>query len=239
VNPQNCAQKTANAVQVLGARFILDPVTFKLGPELGLPGGLAGYVMGRFGPIGDISVEEASDAAWCWNPCRIEENWIKDFSPSQAGVLYGQICVERGRDYLDGFSGVSRLAELSEKIVGSADEEGARIFAGWRDLDRPDDPEGRCYLLIQVLRELRFCRHVVAARSLNVSPVGLVKLKSSHNINLFGWEDSDDSPVSQEISDEVESLTAEFSGEDHKVLDEDERNEYVELVLAALAHADQ
>ena len=239
MNPQHCAQKTASAVQVLGARFMLDPVTFKTGPELGLPKGLPGYVMGRFGTIGDISAEEASDAAWCWNPSQIKENWIKDFSPSQAGALYGQICAERGRDYLDGFSGAARLVELAEKIVDSADGENAPTFTGWRNVNRPDDAEGRSYLLIQVLRELRFCRHIVAAKSLNVSPVGLVKLKSSYNINLFGWGDSDDSPTAQEISDEVESLTAESSGKDHEVLDEDERNEYVELVLAALAHADQ
>ncbi len=239
MNHQNCAQKTANAVQVLGARFMLDPITFKLGTEYGMPEGLPGYVMGRFGPIGDISAEEASDAAWCWNPWRIEENWIEDFSPSEVGALYGQVCAERGRDYLDGFSEASRLAVLAEKIVDSANGKDAQTFTGGRNLDRPDDPEGRSYLLIQVLRELRFCRHVAAAKSLNVSPVGLVKLKSSHNVNLFGWEDSEDLPASQEVSDEVESLTAESSGEDHKVLDADERNEYVELVLAAFAHADQ
>ena len=135
MNPQHCAQKTASAVQVLGARFMLDPVTFKTGPELGLPKGLPGYVMGRFGTIGDISAEEASAAAWCWNPSQIKENWIEDFSPSLAGALYGQICAERGRDYLNGFSGAARLVELAEKIVDSADGENAPTFTGWRNVE--------------------------------------------------------------------------------------------------------
>ena len=96
----SCAQDSAQAAQVLGARFMLDPTTFGRGVELGLPKSMASYVMGRMGVIGDISAQEATDAAWCINFDMINENWVDDLVPSAAGALYAQICVEQGRTYL-------------------------------------------------------------------------------------------------------------------------------------------
>ncbi len=235
----SCAQDSAQAVQVLGARFMLDRTTFGRGVEIGLPKSMASYVMGRMGVIGDISAQEATDAAWCINFDMIKENWVDDLSPSAAGALYAQICVEQGRTYLEGFAGAARLAELAGRIADAADGTDAALFAGWRDADRPDDAEGLAYLLVQVVRELRFCRHAAAARAAGVSPVSLVQAKNGgSNVGIFGWADSADQPADPQTVADIETATDAASALDHAVLNDDEQAEYVGLVSAALAHAE-
>ncbi|MDE0927386.1 MAG: hypothetical protein OSA06_01295 [Acidimicrobiales bacterium] len=235
----SCAQDSAQAAQVLGARFMLDPTTFGRGVELGLPKSMASYVMGRMGVIGDISAQEATDAAWCINFDMINENWVDDLVPSAAGALYAQICVEQGRKYLDGFAGAARLAELAGRIADAADDTDAALFAGWRDAARPDDAEGLAYLLVQVVRELRFCRHATAARVAGVSPSSLVQAKNGgSNVAIFGWGDSTDQPADSQTVTDIETATEAAAALDHSVLNEDEQTEYVGLLTAALAHAE-
>mgnify|MGYP003991131493 FL=1 len=224
---------------MLGARFMLDPTTFGRGVELGLPKSMASYVMGRMGVIGDISAQEATDAAWCINFDMINENWVDDLVPSAAGALYAQICVEQGRTYLEGFAGAARLAELAGRIADAADDTDAALFAGWRDAARPDDAEGLAYLLVQVVRELRFCRHATAARVAGVSPSSLVQAKNGgSNVAIFGWGDSTDHPADSQTVTDIETATEAAAALDHSVLNEDEQTEYVGLLTAALAHAE-
>ncbi len=199
------------------------------------------YVMGRLGVLGDVDQETAVEAAFFWNPSTIASNWAsadQDPSPSSAAPLYGQICVERGREYLAGFEGAARLAELLERVVDSADETDADLFAGWRDQPRPDDPEGRAYLLAQVARELRFCRHVVAVRAAGADRLGMVLAGGGEaNAGLFGWEDTSAGPVDPETHAAIEAATDEAAAADLACLSGDEREELVGLAEAALAHA--
>jgi hypothetical protein len=153
--------------------------------------------------------------------------------------LYAQICVEQGRTYLEGFAGAARLAELAGRIADAADDTDAALFAGWRDAARPDDAEGLAYLLVQVVRELRFCRHATAARVAGVSPSSLVQAKNGgSNVAIFGWGDSTDQPADSQTVTDIETATEAAAALDHSVLNEDEQTEYVGLLTAALAHAE-
>ena len=148
------------------------------------------------------------------------------------------ICAERGRDYLDGFAGSGRLADLLATVADNADDAGAALFAGWRDLERPDDDAGRAYLLVQTIRELRFCRHVVAARADGADPAGMVLSHSGEDqVKLFGWGDTDVEPVAADRMDAIEKATDEASAADLSPFSDDERSELVELATAAHAHA--
>jgi hypothetical protein len=95
------------------------------------------------------------------------------------------------------------------------------------------------YLLVQVVRELRFCRHAAAARAAGVSPVSLVQAKNGgSNVGIFGWADSADQPADPQTVADIETATEAASALDHAVLNDDEQAEYVGLVSAALAHAE-
>ncbi len=234
------ARRTAAPISDLGARFMLDGLAYKRGAELGLPSGMGTYVLGRLGVMGDIDLDTAVDAAFFWNPETIAANWSTDGSavtPSVAAPLYGQVCVERGREYLSGFEGAARLAELLERVVDSADDTDADLFAGWRDLDRPTDPEGQAYLLTQVARELRFCRHVAVVKGAGVNPLALVLTKGGEaNATLFGWTDLSCGPVDPEIHESIEAATDHAAAADLACLTDDERAELAELADAAHAH---
>ncbi|MBT3245520.1 MAG: hypothetical protein HN979_04610 [Actinobacteria bacterium] len=234
------ARHTATPIGDLGARFMLDGLAYKRGAELGLPSGMGTYVLGRLGVMGDVDLDAAVAAAFFWNPDTIATNWSADDSavtPSAAAPLYGQVCVERGRVYLAGFEGAARLAELLERVVDSADDTDADLFAGWRDLERPTDPEGRAYLLTQVARELRFCRHVTVVQAAGANPLALVLTKGGEaNANLFGWNDLSCGPLDPEAHASIEAATDQAAAADLQCLTSDERAELVELASAALAH---
>ena len=239
------ARETATPIGDLGARFMLDGAAYARGAELGLPPGMGTYVRGRLGALGDVDAETAVDAAFFWNPETIRSNWTPEdasgsgvTSPSAAAVAYGQICAERGREYLAGFEGAERLADLIGRVVDSANDTDAALFAGWRDLDRPSDATGRAYLLTQVARELRFCRHTRAVRAAGADPLGMVLAKGGEgNAALFGWTDLSPGPIDPETHEAIEAATDEASAADLACLTDDERSELVELVTAALAHA--
>ncbi|MBT5206997.1 MAG: hypothetical protein HOH21_10045 [Acidimicrobiaceae bacterium] len=56
------ARRLADPIGSLGARFMLDRTTFGRCADLGLPSGMAGYVQGRLGVMGDVSVAESAVA---------------------------------------------------------------------------------------------------------------------------------------------------------------------------------
>ena len=64
------ARRIADPIGSLGARFMLDRSTFDRCVELGLPDGMAGYVQGRLGVMGDVSADEAADAAYFFDRFR-------------------------------------------------------------------------------------------------------------------------------------------------------------------------
>jgi hypothetical protein len=234
------ARQIAEPVQVLGARFMLDGAAYARGPELGLPPGMGTYFLGRFGVLGDVDTDTVIEAAHFWNPDLIRANWTDsaDIGAGAGGAAYGVICAERGSDYLDGFAGSGRLADLLATVADNADDAGAALFAGWRDLERPDDDAGRAYLLVQTIRELRFCRHVVAARADGADPAGMVLSHSGEDqVKLFGWGDTDVEPVAADRMDAIEKATDEASAADLSPFSDDERSELVELATAAHAHA--
>ncbi|MEC9467103.1 MAG: hypothetical protein VX980_00915, partial [Actinomycetota bacterium] len=170
------ARRLAGPIGEFGARFMLDPVTFTRSTELGLPAGLASYVQGRIGVMGELDTATVINnklffdeglVARCWEePCAL--------SKSEAGAAYAAICAERGAAYLDDFSDAPKLAELLGRVADSADDSEAALFAGWRDAARPEDDHGRAYLLVATVRELRGCRHMWATRSAGVDPLRMV-----------------------------------------------------------------
>ena len=235
------ARRIADPIGSLGARFMLDRSTFGRCVELGLPEGMAGYVQGRLGVMGDVSADEAADAAYFFDRDFIAAGWAEDtaLTRSEGGAVYAQVCVELGRTYLDGFDGAERLADLLASVLDAADMSDLPLAVGWRDAARPPDAEGRAYLMTQAARELRLCHHVVESRSADVDPMGMVLAADGERwAAMHGYQDLSAGPQDDATRSLVEDATDAASAADLEVLDDDERSDLVTLVEAVFAHAD-
>ena len=90
---------------------MLDRSTFSRCAELGLPTGMPSYVQGRLGVMGDVSADEAADAAFFFDRGMITAGWEADcdLTRSEGGAAYALVCADLGRTYLEGFDGAERM----------------------------------------------------------------------------------------------------------------------------------
>ena len=149
----------------VGGRWMLHPDV--LGPcrGAGYPNGYAYYVTGRGGVLGDVEADVVTAAFGFFAPSLVRTMWEKGVpveGARAAAARYGAACAEWGRSRMHGFQHVDRLAELAARVATGADAAGLPLFAGWRAEPRPDDPAGRAYFLVHVLRELRGSVHLLA-----------------------------------------------------------------------------
>jgi|TARA_B100001105_G_scaffold235267_1_gene210318 hypothetical protein len=218
---------------------MLDRSTFGRCAELGLPAGMSSYVQGRLGVMGDISADEAADAAFFFDRGLITNGWEADcdLSRSEGGAAYAQVCVELGRTYLDGFDGAERMADLLATVLDAADMAGLALATGWRDAARPPDATGRAYLLTQATRELRLCRHVLAARAGGGDPMGMVLAVDGERFTaMHGYQDVAAGPQDEATLNAIGAVTDQANATDFEVLTADERTELVTLAEAAVVH---
>ncbi|HCV34374.1 MAG TPA: hypothetical protein DGF10_06870 [Acidimicrobiaceae bacterium] len=230
----------SRSINQFGARFMLDPVTFAMSVEAGMSTGFASHTQGRIGVMGDVDVELAVESMMFFDPDYVRANWTEPIAitKAEAGAAYAAICAERGRTYLEGFEGAARLAELLEQVADSADDTDAALFAGWRDAHRPEDAEGRAYLMVATIRELRGCRHMSACRAAGADPLAMTLAQSGVAWTaVHGFRDLHAAPADDELVEAVEAATEQADAENYECLTDDERAELIELIEAAVAHA--
>ncbi len=232
--------RISQPINEFGAWFMLDPATFARSVEAGMSTGWASHTQGRIGVMGDVDVEVAVANMLFFDPDYIRANWNAPMtiSKAEAGVAYAAICVDRGRLYLAGYNDAARLAELLEKVVDAADDTDADLFAGWRDAARPDDAEGRAYLLVATMRELRGCRHMATCRAAGADAETMTLAKSGLAwAGIHGFRNLHADPTPPEVVADIEAATDAADAGNFTCLTDDERTELVDLVEAAVAHA--
>lgn len=104
---------------------------------------------------------------------------------------YALACADWGRSRLGSFDRADRLVELVTAVVDGAELAGLSLFAGWQSQTRVNDPLGRCYQLLNVLRELRGSVHITAVVAHGVTPLQALlanpKNNGSETAERFGW----------------------------------------------------
>lgn len=241
MDARTTAQRVAGPINGFGSWFMIDPSTFARSVEAGMSDGWASHTQGRIGVMGDVDVEVAVENMMFFAPDYIRDNWNRPMSISkaEAGVVYAAICADQGRRYLAGFDGAARLADLLERVVDGADDTDAALFAGWRDAERPDDAEGRAYLLVATTRELRGCRHMAAARAAGCDPEAMALANSGLAwAGIHGFRNLHADPTPADQTEAIESATDDLDAPNYDCLTADERAELVDLVEAAVAHAE-
>ena len=241
MDARTTAQRLAQPINTLGARSMLDPVTAARCVEDGLPANpLASYVQGRLGVMGDIDADAAVNSLLFFDRDYAVGLWNEDsdLSKSDSGAVYAAISAERGTHYLEGFDDAARLSELLERVADSADDTVAPLFAGWRDVTRPDDPASRAYQMVIVVRELRGDLHMAACRNLGTDPLAMVLAGSGEGTaRMHGYTDLDHERASGAMLATAKEATDDLDARNYEFLTDDEWAELVTLVDAAVVHA--
>ncbi len=230
------ATRLAPMISDLGGRFMMDPVGFGRAGEMNIEPGMGVYVAGRFGVLGRVHADVVIASAVFIEPSFLSEAWnkvLETADPVRSAEVYASIAAEYGRTHIAEAPNLERWIELSERVVDSASPVGTPLFAGWRVLPRPTDPAGRAYLLLHVLRELRFGLHANAVVASGFPPLKAVLCSSGGEraAAMLQWQ----APY-PELSDadrstrlEIEDTTDKLSEASMKALNEPELEEFVTL----------
>ena len=236
------ARLIAGPVGAVGGAFMLHPEVLGPGKEAGY-GGFAYYVVGRGGVLGDVDARVVSSAFGFFSPGLVAKLWndgVKVEGARAGADRYAAACADFGRRRLGGFTGADRLATLIDRITSSADNSALALFAGWQAQALPDDPAGRCYQLLHVLRELRGSVHIVAVVAAGLTPLEAVIANpansspengSAAQAERFGWTGPfPDADALRARFERAETTTDEIMGRFISVLDADEQTELIRLV---------
>ena len=138
-------------------------------------------------------------------------------------------------EQLGAFDRAERLVDLVTAVVDGAELAGLSLFAGWQSQARVSDPLGRCYQLLNVLRELRGSVHITAVVAHGVTPLQALLANPNNNgsetAERFGW--SGPYQDVKHLRDDfmaAENLTNVLMAQHLSVLTTVEQNELLELV---------
>lgn len=228
------AAATAAAVSTIGSHFMLDGKTYQRGAELGFSG-LDFYVTGRGGVLGDVDADVVSAAFTFFEPDGVRTLWEQGRSvmpATQAATEFATCCEAWADEHVPDEVDAGRLAELAAKVVATARPACAPVFAGWRAVEVTGSPKAAAVRHLNALRELRNGLHGAAVVSAGLAPLEALSLRSPHMVPLFGWAAAAETDGLQPRWDAAEEGTTRAMAHAYEGLEDDERNELVELTNA-------
>lgn len=241
MTPEQTAAAAKRAVMQLGGAFSNDPKTMRRARQVGLTG-WAFYVAGRGGALGDVRADTVAAALGFIAPEAVQDGWDsarKVVPPAEIAAYNLAECCRWGKERLESFYGLSKLVEMAERIVVSAEPSGLPLFAAWRAMPIPDDsPGARAAVLAHLLREHRGGAHLLAIRASGLTPLEAI-ISGPDGVagaTAFGWQPPYPAfePLVRRRS-WAEALTDRIAGEAYRALDPVERADFVDVLDAALA----
>lgn len=229
------AVRTGAAVSRLGSGFMLDMETYRVGGEHGF-NGIDFYFGGRAGVLGDVDADTVTAALVFFHPETVRASWTASGSVmprNEAASLFASCASTWSVAHLDGDLEWQELADLAGGVVASASVAAAPLFAGWRQVDVPDNPVAAALRQMNALRELRMARHGAAVVAVGLDPADAVRHHSPAMVGLFGWDAAEVPPGTAELWQEAEALTNRATAHDYAVFDEGAAIRFVELCAAA------
>lgn len=241
MTPLEAAHALALPVNYLGGRWMADSSVF----EGVVPDGLdrqTFYFIGRAGALGDVSGAVAASALIFFPPQIVAGMWDAGravLTPAEALAALSTCCWTRGRRSFTEAREPEATIGLLERVIDSADAAALPLFAGWRAAPRPADAPARLAHLLHVLRELRGGLHGVAVLASGLRPIeatvnGFGALPGVANPETMGWPAPlpEATPALQARRLEAEELTHQLMAGVYAILEDQERADLVERVLA-------
>jgi hypothetical protein len=139
-----------------------------------------------------------------------------------------------GGDQLGGFPRLSRLLELSKRVVSAVDGAGLPLFAAWRAMPVPDSaPGAQAAVNLHLLHEHRMGVHVVAVRAAGLTPLQAIIAgpEGETGAVAFGWQPPypPAGPIVRRLM-WAESVADALAGQAYAPLDRAERVELIGLL---------
>lgn len=212
-----------------GMAYYFTPETLAVGAEHGMDG-LAWYVYGRGGPMGDTDPATVAAAFGYFNPKVIANAWsvgIANIPPLQAGAEYLRCGAEFGRARLGELENIEAIADALTKVEAAADPQSLSLYAAYAPMPVVDDAPGRTVQLLTKLRELRGSAHLLALRAQGIDPRTAHFVKRPEMYKMFGWDPDNPPQVDEAMADKMaaaEAMTDRIVTPAFDVLDETERD---------------
>ncbi|GLY03427.1 MULTISPECIES: hypothetical protein [Actinoplanes] len=237
---QAAANAKAGLATIVGA-FAESPQTLRRARLLGLSG-WAYHVSARAGALGEVRPETVASALAFIAPDAVTDGWeatVKASAPSEVAAWHLHELCTWGVEQLGGFPRLTRLLELSHRVVDAVDPAGLPLFAAWRAMPPPETaPGARAAVLLHLLHEHRQGVHVIAVRASGLSPLEAIIAGPDGETGAvaFGWQPPypPAGPLVRRLM-WAEAVAHSLAGQAYATLDRAERLEFTGL-LESLSH---
>jgi hypothetical protein len=193
VTPEQAAANAKPGLATLVGAFAESPQTVRRARLLGLSG-WAYHVSARAGALGDVRPETVAAAIGFIAPEAVADAWeaaAKATEPMEVATWHLHELCRWGSDQLGGFPRLSRLLDLSKRVVHAADGAALPLFAAWRAMPVADAaPGAQAAVMLHLLHEHRMSVHVVAVRASGLTPLQAIIAgpEGETGAVAFGWQ---------------------------------------------------
>jgi hypothetical protein len=193
VTPEQAAASAKPGLVGLVGAFAESPQTLRRARVMGLSG-WAYHVAARAGALGDVRPETVAAAIGFIAPEAVTDGWeaaAKMIPPVEVATWHLHELCRWGGDQLGGFPRLTRLLDLSRRVVAAVDPAGLPLFAAWRAMPVPDNaPGAQAAVMLHLLHEHRMGVHVVAVRASGLTPLQAIIAgpEGETGAVAFGWQ---------------------------------------------------
>jgi hypothetical protein len=241
VTPEQAAANAKPGLAGLVRAFAESPQTLRRARVMGLSG-WAYHVSARAGALGEVRPETVAAAIGFIAPDAVTDGWesaAKTTPPAEVAAWHLHELCRWGVDELGGFPRLTRLLELSRRVVSAVDAVGLPLFAAWRAMPVPDAaPGAQAGVLLHLLHEHQLGVHLVAVRASGLTPLQAIMAGPDGETGAvaFGWQPPYPSPgpIVRRLM-WAESVADSLAGQAYAQLDRAERIELCGL-FESLSH---
>jgi hypothetical protein len=224
--------------------WMVGPLTAELVPELGLDAGFGPWVCGRAGVLGEVAADVAAAGIGFMHPAAVRRYWEHrpaGLTGEAVAARYIACAYRWAPEALAALPSddLDQLDRLGRVVIDAALPSVGLLFAGWRRVAPPREPACRVALTLHVLRELRGGAHLSAVHAAGLGPLGSIMASDPPRggvewAGALGW------PGPYPTADpaaraEAERLTTVICEPAYDALAAEDRQRFVDLVLAARA----
>ena len=193
MTPEQAAATAKTGLATIVGAFAESPQTLRRARLLGLSG-WAYHVSARAGALGEVRPETVAAAIGFIAPEAVTDGWeaaAKTTEPMEVATWHLHELCRWGNEQLGGFPRLTRLLELSKRVVAGVDAAGLPLFAAWRAMPVPDTaPGAEAATQLLLLHEHRMGVQVVAIRASGLTPLEAIIAgpEGETGAVAFGWQ---------------------------------------------------
>jgi len=241
VTPEQAAANAKTGLATIVGAFAESPQTLRRARLLGLSG-WAYHVSARAGALGDVRPETVAASIGMIAPEAVIDGWeatAKTSAPMEVATWHLHELCTWGAEQLGGFPRLTRLHELTRRVVTAVDYAALPLFAAWRAMPVPEQvPGAQAGVMLHLLHEHRLGVQLVAVRAAGLTPLQAIIAgpEGETGAVAFGWQPPypPAGPIVRRLM-WAESVADAMAGQAYAVLDLGERVELIGL-LESLRH---